>query len=61
MKERTYYHDPNISNRERIVLENLWLEYFNSVLLKKGVISEAIYKRMQREIWNRPVAKRKSG
>ena len=41
------------------VMENLWLRYFNSVLLKKGVITEAAYKRMEREILNRSASGKK--
>jgi hypothetical protein len=43
------------------VMENLWLRYFNSVLLKKGVITEAAYKRMEREILNRSASGKKTG
>ena len=43
-----------------MVIENLWLQYFNSVLLEKGVITEEVFKRMQREIMNRSVPAKKN-
>ena len=43
------------------VLESLWLRYYNAVLFEKGVITESTFKRMEREILNRPSAGKKSG
>ena len=61
MEERNYWkEDTTLSSKDRRVVEELWLQYFNAVLFEKGVITEETYKRMQREILNRPAAKRKS-
>ena len=36
--------------KRRIIVEKLWLNYYNDTLLEKGVITEEQYRRMQREI-----------
>ena len=58
MKERNDY-DTYLTNKDRVVVETLWLQYFNAVLLAKGVITEETHKRMQREILNRPGGRNK--
>ena len=60
MEDRNCCNAVTLSNKDRMVLETLWLQYFNSVLLEKGVITEEVSKGMQREILNRSAAKRKS-
>ena len=42
------------------VMETLWLRYYNSVLLEKGLISEELFRKIEREILNRP-SDRKQG
>ena len=59
MKERNDYA-ACLPNKNRVVVETLWLQYFNAALLAKGVITEETHKRMQREILNRPGVRNKN-
>lgn len=36
--------------KKRDVMEEMWLQYFNSALLNRGVISEDEYRRMKTKI-----------
>ncbi len=44
----------------RIVSEELWLNYFNNYLLKKGVITERLYWKMFVKILERTAQKKKA-
>lgn len=41
------------------VMEVLWLRYYNAVLLEKGLITNEMYKRIEREILNRPASRKR--
>ena len=36
--------------------EVLWLRYYNSVLLDKGLISDELYKQIERKLLSRPLS-----
>ena len=35
-------------------MEILWLRYYNAVLLEKGLITEDMFRKLERQILNRP-------
>ena len=39
-----------LDNQEKIIAENLWLNYFNRYLFESGTISEKEYKKMTEKI-----------
>lgn len=52
----------NLTNEQRrqVVVERLWLHYYNNVLLEKGLITETQHRRMKAQIngRKRPVSAR---
>ena len=47
MEEKNVYKQSSSPVKEA---ELLWLRYYNSVLLEKGLISEELYKQIERKI-----------
>lgn len=58
MSEKNSFNQTPTASRKK--LENLWLRYYNAVLLEKGLITEDMFRKIEREILNRPTAPKKA-